>query len=189
MTNVILSHCCHCSAQIIFLTSLSASFPSSPSKHQIQAVCFQFYNPSQTDFMIPIIPHKVEKKWAINFLLLDFQISPTVLSPVLSVMIVRYLIIVLHVSHSDFSSLRIESLGTYIACYHDRYFLSVCHCHLVLHGTIILLCVCAMPTVWSWSATWEPSCSCSNSHATAAATASKSFIASVIYHVHWSASF
>lgn len=48
-------------------------------------------------------------------------------------MIVRYLIILLQVSHSDFSSLCIESLGTYIACYHDRYFLSVCHCHLMSH--------------------------------------------------------
>ena len=46
-------------------------------------------------------------------------------------MIVRYLIILLQVSHSDFSSLCIESLGTYIACCHDRYFLSVCHYQLL----------------------------------------------------------
>lgn len=163
MTNVILSHCSQCSAKIIFLTSLSASSPSSPSKHQIQAVCFQFYSPSPSDFMIPIILHKVGKKSAINFLLFDFQISPIVLSPVLSVMTVKYLIILLQVSHSDFSSLCIESLDTYIACYHDRYFLSVCHCHLLSHRTIISLSVCAMLTAWSWSASWEPLCTCTDS--------------------------
>lgn len=69
-------------------------------------------------------------------------------------MIVRYLIILLQVSHSDFSSLCIESLGTYIACYHDRYFLSVCDCHLSSDMGQSFLWV---PAIRSWSAPGEPS--------------------------------
>lgn len=69
-------------------------------------------------------------------------------------MIVRYLIILLQVSHSDFSSLCIESLGTYIACYHDRYFLSVCDCHLSSNVGQSFLWV---PAIRSWSAPGEPS--------------------------------
>lgn len=100
--------------------------------------------------MIPIILRKVEKKWAINFLLLDFQISPIVLSPVLSVMIAGYLIILLQVNHSDFSSWCIEGLATYIAFYHDRYFLSVCHCHHLsytgqLFNTVFVECLQFVP--------------------------------------------
>lgn len=144
--------------------SLSVSSPSSPSKHQIQAVCFQFYSPSPSDFTIPIILHKVEKKSAINLLLFDFQISPIVLSPVLSVMTVKYLIILLQVSHSGFSSLCIESLDTYIAWLSWQVFpISLSLSSLVLHRTIISLSVCAMLTAWSWSASWEPLCTCTDS--------------------------
>lgn len=200
MTNVILSHCSQCSAKI-FLTSLSASFPSSPSKHQIQAICFQFYSPSLSDFTMPIILHKVEKKKsAINFLLFDFQVSPIVLSSVLPVMTVKYLIILLQVSHSDFSSLCIESLDAYIACCHDRYFLSVCHCHLLSYTglsspSVSVQCWQHGPgqhhgSLCAFAVTpREPLCTCSDSHVNAAATASKSPITCVIYHEHWSSSF
>lgn len=115
-------------------------------------------------------------------------------------MTVKYLIILLQVSHSGFSSLCIESLDTYIACSHDRYFLSVCHCHLLSYTglsspSVSVQCwqhgpgqhhgsLCALALIPR-----EPLCTCSDSHVTAAAAASKSSITCVIYHKHWSSSF
>lgn len=154
MTNVILSHCCHYSAQIAFLTSLCMSIPSFSSKHQIQAVCFQFYNPSHIDFTIPIIAHKIEKKKSHYFPTFRFSDKPycTFSSAVCNDCEVPHY----PPPSQSFRLLQFmyrKLRHIYCLLSWQVFPVSLSLPSLVLHSTTISLCVCAMPTVGTWSAT------------------------------------